>query len=108
MGQFLRGTLDILILKVLSGGRRHGYGIVADLRARTEGELQVEDGALYQSLHRLEERGLVRSAWGHVASGKRAKFYELSEDGRLQLERETASWLRYAEVVFRVLVPEAA
>jgi PadR family transcriptional regulator, regulatory protein PadR len=108
MVQFLRGTLDVLILKVLSGGPRHGYGIVADLRTLTEGALQVEDGALYQSLHRLEERGLVTSTWGHVPNGKRAKFYDLSAAGRHQLERETASWLRYAEVVYRVLVPEAA
>lgn len=108
MVQYLRGTLDVLILKSLSGGRRHGYAVVADLRGATEGALQVEDGALYQSLHRLEERGLVTSEWGHATSGKRAKFYELSAEGRRHLERETMSWLRYAEAVFRVLVPEAA
>lgn len=106
MIQFLRGTLDVLILKVLSGGERHGYGIVAELRSRTHGALQIEDGALYQSLHRLEERGLVTSSWGHVPSGRRAKFYVLSAAGERQLERETASWLQYAELVFGVLVPE--
>lgn len=105
MVQYLRGTLDVLILKILSGGSRHGYGIAAELRLRTEGAVEIEDGALYQSLHRMEERGLVKSSWGHVPNGKRAKFYDVTGAGRRRLTRETASWLEYVDVVKRVLVP---
>lgn len=106
--QLLRGTLDVLILKALTGGPLHGYGIAARLEAATDGALQVEDGALYQSLHRMEERDWVESAWGHAENGKRAKFYRLTAEGRRRLRTETADWVRYAEAVFRVLKPEAA
>ena len=104
--QLLRGTLDVLILKTLAGAERHGYGIARAIEERTRGVLLVEDGALYQSLHRLEERGLTESAWGHAENGKRAKFYRLTAEGRRQLRAETRSWARYAEAVWRVLEPE--
>ena len=105
--QLLRGTLDVLILKTLTAGPLHGYGIAAALEAATEGALLVEDGALYQSLHRMAEREWVESSWGHVENGKRAKFYRLTGEGRRRLRTETADWVRYAEAVFRVLKPEA-
>jgi transcriptional regulator len=103
--QLLRGTLDVLILKTLAGNRLHGYGIASRITDRTRGVLAVEDGALYQSLHRMEERGWVESDWGHADTGKRARFYRLTEPGRRQLRVETANWLRYADAVFRVLQP---
>jgi PadR family transcriptional regulator PadR len=103
----LRGTLDVLILKTLTRGPLHGYGVVARLEEATEGALQVEDGALYQSLHRMEERGWIESDWGHAENGKRARFYRLTPAGRRRLKAETADWLRYAEIMFRVLRPEA-
>ncbi|HEX9581934.1 MAG TPA: PadR family transcriptional regulator [Gemmatimonadales bacterium] len=103
--QLLRGTLDVLILKTLAGNRLHGYAIASRIVDRTQGVLAVEDGALYQSLHRMEERGWVASDWGHADTGKRARFYRLTEPGRRQLRVETANWLRYAEAVFRVLQP---
>ncbi|HEX6307558.1 MAG TPA: PadR family transcriptional regulator [Longimicrobiales bacterium] len=107
--QLLRGTLDVLILKTLARqGELHGYGIVAQLEAVTNGALMVDDGALYQSLHRMQEREWVESEWGHVENGKRAKFYRLTAEGRRRLRTETREWVRYAEVVFRVLDPEAA
>ena len=107
--QLLRGTLDVLILKTLAErGQLHGYGIVAQLESVTEGALTVEDGALYQSLHRMEERDWVESVWGHAENGKRAKFYRLTAAGRRQLRVETRAWVRYAEMVFRVLTPESA
>ena len=101
----LRGTLDVLILRMLHGSELHGYAIAALLEARSGGVLRVEDGALYQSLHRMEARGWIDSVWGHADTGKRAKFYRLTAAGRKQLQLETASWVRYAEAVFKVLQP---
>lgn len=106
--QLVRGTLDVLILKTLGAAPQHGYGIASLIEERTAGVLLVEDGALYQSLHRMEERGWVESAWGHAESGKRAKFYRLTAAGRKRLRQETAEWVRYVEAVFRVLEPEAS
>ena len=103
--QLLRGTLDVLILKTLAGHTLHGYAIAARIAERTDGALGIEDGALYQSLHRMEERALIESAWGHADNGKRARFYRLTAAGRKQLQSETASWIRYAEAVFKVLQP---
>jgi transcriptional regulator len=104
--QLLRGTLDVLLLRTLVGGPLHGYALAGALEERTDGVLQVDDGALYQSLHRMEERGWVTSEWGHAESGKRARYYSLTADGRRRLRQETAEWVRYAEAVFRVLEPE--
>lgn len=106
--QLLRGTLDVLILKTLAGNRLHGYAIASRIAGRTRGVLAIDDGALYQSLHRMEERDWVASEWGHAETGKRAKFYRLTESGRRQLRVETANWLRYAQAVFRVLQPAVA
>ena len=103
--QLLRGTLDVLVLKTLAGNELHGYAIVARIAEQTDGALGIEDGALYQSLHRMEERGWLEAAWGHADNGKRAKFYRLKPAGRKQLQLETASWIRYAEAVFKVLQP---
>jgi PadR family transcriptional regulator, regulatory protein PadR len=103
--QLLRGTLDVLVLKTLAGNTLHGYAVAARIAERSDGVLGIEDGALYQSLHRMEERGWVESAWGHADNGKRAKFYRLTSPGRKQLPLETASWVRYAEAVFKVLQP---
>jgi PadR family transcriptional regulator PadR len=103
--QLLRGTLDVLLLKTLAGNTLHGYAVAARIAERSDGVLGIEDGALYQSLHRMEERGWVESAWGHADNGKRAKFYRLTAPGRKQLQLETASWVRYAEAVFKVLQP---
>lgn len=104
----LRGTLDVLVLHTLQAGRLHGYAIAARIEERTEDVLQIEDGALYQSLHRMEERGWVEGDWGHADNGRRARFYRLTREGRLRLEQETAGWLLYADAVFKVLQPEAA
>ena len=106
--QLLRGTLHVLILKTLTGGPLHGYAIASRIQERTDGALAIEDGALYQALHRMQERGWVCSEWGHSELGKRARFYELTDDGRERLRLETASWVRYAEAVFKVLQPEGA
>jgi PadR family transcriptional regulator, regulatory protein PadR len=98
----LRGTLDALIMKALSGGPLHGYGIADFVHATTRGVLEVEDGALYRALYRMEERGWLESEWGVSAQGRRAKFYRLTGAGRAQLESEQRNWERYAEAVARV------
>lgn len=102
----LKGTLDVLILKALTWGPLHGYGVSRWIRERTEGLLAIEDAALYQALHRLEERGLVESEWGLSDNNRRAKYYQLTPAGRRRLRRERAALRKYIEVVFRVLGAE--
>jgi PadR family transcriptional regulator, regulatory protein PadR len=99
----LQGTLDVLVLKALSWGPRHGHGIARLIRDTTSGALDVPDGSLYVSLHRLEERGLVAGEWGLSDKGKRARFYKLTAAGRHHLRTEIAAWQRYAESVTRML-----
>jgi len=103
----LQGTLDVLVLKSLSWGPRHGHEVAHLIRASTEGTFQVLDGSLYTSLHRLEERGWAESEWGHSDKGKRAKFYRLTAAGRQQLRSESATWQRYAAAVSRLLAATA-
>jgi transcriptional regulator len=99
----LQGTLDVLVLKALSWGPRHGHGVARIIRDSTSGTLDVLDGSLYAALHRLEERGLVGGEWGLSDRGKRAKFYSLTTAGRQQLKAETATWQRYVASVSRLL-----
>ena len=99
----LQGTLDVLILKTLSWGAMHGYGISRWIRQRTDDVLTVEDAALYQALHRLERKGLIESEWGLSENNRKAKYYQLTSDGRKQLRAETSEWRQYAEAVFKVL-----
>lgn len=99
----LQGTLDLLVLRALAGGARHGYEVARWVREVTEGVLDVEDGALYTSLHRMEKRGWLRSEWGISEKGRRAKYYALRPAGRRRLAAETKSWTQYAEAVFKVI-----
>lgn len=101
--ELLKGTLDVLILKTLSAGPTHGYGISRWIRERTGGALGVEDAALYQALHRLEDKGLVASEWGVSENNRRARYYRLTSGGRKRLAAEDRTWRRYASAVFRVL-----
>jgi PadR family transcriptional regulator PadR len=98
-----RGTLDLLILKALAWGPRHGYAVTSWIRDTTSGELEVEDGALYQALHRLEARGWVAAEWGLSENNRKAKYYGLTADGRRQLKAQASVWERYARAVGRVL-----
>jgi transcriptional regulator len=98
----VRGTLDALILTAVSAAPLHGYGIADFVHERTRGVLEIEDGALYRALHRLEERGWLESEWGISAQGRRAKFYSLTASGLRQLESEQRDWERYTEAVGRV------
>ena len=99
----LQGTLDVLVLKALAHQARHGYGVAEWVRHTTNGTLQIEDGALYTSLHRIEKRGWIASEWGVSANNRRAKYYSLTGSGRAELERASGDWARYAEAVFKVL-----
>ena len=102
----LRGTLDALILKALSGGALHGYGIADWVRETTDGVLHIEDGALYTALHRMEDRGWLSSEWGVSDRGRRARFYDLTREGRRALASEERDWRRYAEAVGRIFAAE--
>lgn len=100
----LQGTLDLLILQTLAGDEpRHGYQIARTIKARSQDVLQVEEGALYPALHRLEARGWVRSEWGRSENRRRAKFYDLTDEGREALGQEAQGWDRYVQAVDRVL-----
>jgi PadR family transcriptional regulator PadR len=101
----LQGTVDVLILRTLSWAPMHGYGVSRWIRERTEGVLGIEDAALYQALHRLERSGWIEAEWGLSENNRRAKFYQLTSEGRKQLRQEAATWRRYAEAVFKVLEP---
>ena len=99
----LKGTLDVLVLKALTWGPRHGYAVARWIEDATRGTLQVEEGALYHGLHRLEKKGWLTSAWGVSEANRRAKYYSLTPVGRQQLVTQTDSWTRYAEAVFAAL-----
>ena len=99
----LKGTLDVLVLKTLTWGPRHGYAVARWIAETTDETLTVEEGALYTALHRLEKRGLVESEWGLSENNRRAKFYQLTASGRAALRAQTQRWTRYAEAVFKVL-----
>src|SRR4051812_5114836 len=101
--QLLQGTLDVLILKTLSRGARHGYAIARWIRETTDDELQVEDRALYVALHRMEERGWIESEWGLSENNRKAKYYELTAEGGRQLRASATLWARYAAAVSKVL-----
>ena len=102
---FLHGTLDVLVLRTLSWGPRHGYAIAKWLEAGSGERLQIEDGSLYPALYRLERRGWIEAEWGVTETKRRAKFYRLSRAGREQLRRQTAEWAEFSAAVSRILLP---
>ena len=99
----LPGTLDVLILKAVSLGPLHGYGVLLRIEQMTQGALVVEQGALYPALYRLEHQGLLNSAWGTSDNNRRAKFYTLNAGGRRRLREETNSWNRLAAAMASAL-----
>ena len=102
-GGMLRGTLDVLILKALSWGPRHGYAVAEWIKLITETEILVEEGPLYTALHRLERDGWLTSEWGVSDNNRKAKFYALSRNGKKQLVSEASAWDRYARAVTKAL-----
>ena len=99
----LQGTLDVLVLKTLSAGAMHGWGISQRIQQLSQDVLEVNQGSLYPALHRLEERGWVESSWQRSANERRMRVYQLTTRGRAQLRAETASWARFVEAVGKVL-----
>jgi PadR family transcriptional regulator PadR len=99
----LQGTLDLLILKAVSLGGLHGYGVLVRLQQLTGGRLQIQQGSLYPALYRLEHKGLIASEWGESENNRRAKFYRLTTAGRRQLKTETDAWADFSGVVASVL-----
>lgn len=99
----LQGTLDMLVLKALLFGPQHGYAVVRWIRDTTEGAFEIEEGALYTALHRMEKRRWLTSEWGLSEKNRRAKFYALTAEGRRQLAAGERTWTRYAEAVFKIL-----
>jgi transcriptional regulator len=95
----LPGTLDFLVLKATSWHPEHGFGIARLIEDRSGGTIRVEEGALYQALHRLERQGLLSSEWGVSTNNRRARFYRLTDRGRARLQREVSDWRRYAAAV---------
>jgi transcriptional regulator len=104
----LRGTLDLLILKTLSWEPMHGLAVLRRIEQVTEQRLQIEEGALYPALHRMEEKGWLEATWGFTERNRRAKFYRLTAVGRRQLAAELSKWSRYTEAVGLVLAAPAA
>jgi transcriptional regulator len=101
----LYGTLEALVLKTLSLGPRHGYGIARWIEEHTHDEISVEEGSLYPALYRMEGRGWIAAEWGTSELGRRAKFYRITTTGRAHLRAETAKWARFSVAVSRVLLP---
>ena len=104
----LRGTLDLLLLKTLSWGPMHGLGVVRWIETVTHQKLQIEEGALYPALHRMEQKGWLEAEWGYTENNRKAKFYRLTPLGRRQLAAELSKWSRYTEAVGLVLTAEGA
>ena len=101
--QLLQGILDMLILKAVSLGPLHGYGVLLRIQQISGGALSIEQGALYPALYRLEHQGLISSVWGESENNRKAKFYSITKKGRKQLAEDAEYWQRLSSVMGRVL-----
>jgi len=101
--ELLQGTLDLLILKAISLGPEHGYGILLRIQQVSRDKLQIQQGSLYPALYRLEHQGLITAEWGESENKRRAKFYRLTKAGNRQLQREVEYWHRVSEAIGYVL-----
>ena len=104
----LQGTLDLLILKAVSLGPLHGYGVLLRIQQMSRDKLQIQQGSLYPALYRLEHQGLIASEWGESDNKRRARFYRLTSTGRKRLQEEVAAWRRVAETMQLVLETTAS
>ena len=107
LASILPGTLDMLVLKAVSLGREHGYGVLNRIQRASSDVLVVEQGALYPALARLESQGLIEAEWGASENNRQAKFYQLTKAGHKQLREEQASWQRMTGAVARILAIES-
>lgn len=99
----LQGTLDMLVLRVLNGGPMHGWGIASRLQLLSKDVIQVEEGSIYPALHRMELKGWIKAEWGLSENNRKARFYELTKDGRTQLATEAKDWSRIREAITAVM-----
>jgi PadR family transcriptional regulator PadR len=106
--ELVRGTLDLLILKTLSWAPMHGLAVLRWIESSTQGQLQIEEGALYPALHRLEHKGWLDAEWGYTDQARKAKFYRLTPAGRKQLTAELSRWQRYTQAVGFLLAAKPA
>ena len=104
----LQGTLDMLVLRTLQWGPRHGHGIGEAIRAQSDDLLKVETGSLYPALHRLVKRGWLKAEWGVSEANHRARYYQLTSVGRAQLAREQDRWSRLVHAIGRIMNPAPA
>ena len=100
----LQGTLEILILKSVSLGAQHGYGILLRIQQISQGRLEIPQGSFYIALYRMEHKGLIEGQWGESENNRRAKFYKLTAAGRKHLKKETEKWAEMTDVVSSVLI----
>ncbi len=103
----VRGTLDVLILKAVSWGPRHGYAVAEWIKMISDAELLVEEGPLYTALHRLERQGWIVAEWGYSENNRKAKYYRLTTAGRRELRAEVSRWERYVRAVSKALSASA-
>jgi len=99
----LQGTLDMLILKAMSLGPRHGYGVLLRIQEISGQRLEIQQGSLYPALYRLERQGLIESEWGESENKRKARFYRLTAAGRRRLQQETRDWNRMADIIAGIL-----
>ncbi|MEM8864489.1 MAG: PadR family transcriptional regulator [Planctomycetota bacterium] len=107
-GNLPQGSLDLLVLKALSAGSKHGYAVARHIQLASEDFLKVEEGSLYPALHRMERRGWIAAEWGLSEANRRAKYYKLTQSGRKQLKVEVAAWRAMVEAIGKVLEPAPA
>ena len=101
--EVMQGTLDMLILKTLTGGAMHGYAIARLIQERTDDALQLEEGTLYPALYRMERKGWITSRWGRSENNRKARFYRLTGPGRKQLNAESAAWINLSEAISKIM-----
>jgi len=105
--ELLQGTLDMLILKAVSLGPLHGYGVLLRIEQISGGRLEIQQGSLYPALYRLEDQGWIASEWGESQNKRKAKYYRLTADGKKRLQSEEQKWNRMAEVIAGILSTKA-
>jgi PadR family transcriptional regulator, regulatory protein PadR len=103
--ELLQGTLDMLVLRVLSGGPMHGWGIAQRIQILSKEVLQVEEGSIYPALYRMQHKGWISAEWGQSANNRRAKYYELTKEGQKQLSAESKDWARICAAIGAVMNP---
>ena len=103
--EIMQGTLDMLVLRTLQWGPQHGHGIGQAIRAKSDDALQIEHGSLYPALHRLEQKGWLKSEWKASEANRRAKYYSLTQSGKKQLALEESNWNELVKTIARVMKP---